>query len=334
MRYHTSPLVMLGMGVRASCHSWARTILVYNASMKSTVTYAKRRCIAGVFVPLAFCPPVRGRVAAPLLQWRTSRCWCVSPLCMSAPCRLRASVSSSPSFAFPDCLNSPSAFSLWCVFLSGCSLTLSCFYARFISFVVAPGYRTPSTWYQFPRIVSGMSAIGSCPLVCGTVGWLAPTGWRLCWGCGWRAMFVVGLSTRTTFALFTRISRPCVCSGPFVTHTCTLKPSCPTTMASHALNSTCRSPCRHSADPVARCPALPTTTAAAPATNVSTAAPTWAAAVGGVTGTLPCLCAPAPPPPLCLDNTVLVRGTHDRPRPREPSDEHGDMPWKRNIRRG
>ena len=35
MKYHTSPLVMLGIGVRASCHSWARTILVYCASMKS-----------------------------------------------------------------------------------------------------------------------------------------------------------------------------------------------------------------------------------------------------------------------------------------------------------
>ena len=120
-------------------------------------------------------------VAAPLLQWRTSRCWRLSPLCMSALCRLRGSVSSSLSFAFPICLNSPSAFSLWCAFLSGCSLTLSCLYARFISSVVAPGYRTPSTWYQFPGSVFGMSAIGSCPLVCGTVGWLAPPA-RACVG--------------------------------------------------------------------------------------------------------------------------------------------------------
>ena len=171
MRYHTSPLVMLGIGVRARCHSRARTILLYCASMKSTVTYAKRRCIASVFGSPGLLPSCPGScVAAPLLQWRTSRCWRLSPLCMSASCRLRASVSSNPSFAFPICLNSPSAFSLWCAFLSGCSLTLSCLYARFISSVVAPGYRTPSTWYQFPGSVSGMSATGSRPLVCGTVG--------------------------------------------------------------------------------------------------------------------------------------------------------------------
>ena len=45
--------------------------------------------------------------------------------------------------------------------------------------------------------------------------------------------------------------------------------------------------------PVARCLALPTTTTAAPATNVNTAASTWGAAAGGVTGALSCLCAPA-----------------------------------------
>ena len=218
--------------------------------MKPTVTFAKRRCIVGVFGSPGLLPSCLGScVAAPLLLWRTSRCWRLSPLCMSVPCCLQASVSSSPSFAFRVCLNSPSAFSLWCAFLSGCGLTLSCLYARFISSVVAPGYRTPSTWYRFPGRVSGMSATGFYPLVCGTVGWLAPASWGLRWGCGLGAMFVVGLSTQTTFALFTRISRPCVCRGPFVTRTCTLKPSCPTTMASHALNSTCRSPCRFTAAP-------------------------------------------------------------------------------------
>ena len=137
MRYHTSPLVMLGIGVRASCHSWARTILVYSASMKCTVAYAKRRCIVSVFGSPSLLPSYPGScVAAPLLQWRTSRCWRLSPLCMSASCCLRASVSSIPSFAFPICLNSRSAFSLWCVFLSGCSLTRSCLYARFISSIV------------------------------------------------------------------------------------------------------------------------------------------------------------------------------------------------------
>ena len=40
VRYHTSPLVMLGIGVRASCHSRAGTILVYCGSMKSTVCKA------------------------------------------------------------------------------------------------------------------------------------------------------------------------------------------------------------------------------------------------------------------------------------------------------
>ena len=253
-----------------------------------------RRCIIRVFGSRGFLPCCPGScVGAPLLQWRTSLCWRLSPLCMSVSCRLLAYVSSGPSFAFPICLSSPSAFSLRCVFLSGCSLTLSYLCSRFISSVVALGYRTPSTRYLFPGSVSGMSASGYCPLVCGTVDWLAPTGWGFCWGWGRGAMFIGGLSTRTIFALFTRISRPCVCCGPFVTRTCTLKPSCPTTMASHVLYSTSRSPCRRTADRVARCLALPTTTTAAPATNVNTAASTWGAAAGGVTGALSCLCAPA-----------------------------------------
>ena len=99
MRYHTSPLVLLGIGVRASCHSRACTILVYYASMKSTVTDAKRQCIVSVFGSTGLLPSCPGScVAAPLLQWRTSRCWRLSPLCMSAWCRLRAYASSSPSF--------------------------------------------------------------------------------------------------------------------------------------------------------------------------------------------------------------------------------------------
>ena len=58
-------------------------------------------------VPLAFCPLVRGRVS------RLPYCSGVPPvvgtppLCQSASSRLRASVSSSPSFAFPICLNGP-----------------------------------------------------------------------------------------------------------------------------------------------------------------------------------------------------------------------------------
>ena len=141
MKYHTSPLVLLGIGV------WgARTILMYCASMKSTVTYAKRCRIVSVFGSPSLLPSCSGPcVAAPLLPWRTSRCWRLSPLRMSASCRLRASVSNSPSLALPICLKSPSAFSLWCAFLSGCTLTLSCLYARLISSVMAPGYRTHST---------------------------------------------------------------------------------------------------------------------------------------------------------------------------------------------
>ena len=161
MRYHTSPLVMLGIGVRASCHSRACTILVYCASMESTVTYAKRRCIVSVLGSPGLLPSCLGScVAAPLLQWRTPRCWRLSPLCMSVLCRLQASVSSSPSFAFPICLNSPSAFSLWCAFLSRCSLTLSCLYARFISSVVAQGTAL---------LAPGTSSLAVC-LVCPRLG--------------------------------------------------------------------------------------------------------------------------------------------------------------------
>ena len=68
-------------------------------------------------VPLAFCPPVRGRVL------QLPHCSGVPPVVGACPLfvcrRLRASLSSSPTFAFPICLNSPSAFSLWCAFLSG-----------------------------------------------------------------------------------------------------------------------------------------------------------------------------------------------------------------------
>ena len=131
--------------------------------MKSRVTYAKHRCIVNVFGSPGLLPSCPGWcVTAPLLHWHSSRCLRLSPLCMSASCRLWASVSSSPSFAFPICLNSPSAFSLWCAFLSRCSLTLTCLYARFISSVVARGYRTPGTRYRFHGSVSDMSAIRSC----------------------------------------------------------------------------------------------------------------------------------------------------------------------------
>ena len=68
MKYHPPPLVMLGIGVWASCHSWACTILMYCASMKSTVTYAKRRCIVSVFGSRGLLPSCsRPCVAAPLL---------------------------------------------------------------------------------------------------------------------------------------------------------------------------------------------------------------------------------------------------------------------------
>ena len=67
MKCHTYPLVMLGIGVWASCQWRARTILVYCASMKSTVTYAKRRCIISVFGSASLLPSYSYCVAAPLL---------------------------------------------------------------------------------------------------------------------------------------------------------------------------------------------------------------------------------------------------------------------------
>ena len=74
MRHHTSPLVMLGFGVQASCHSQARTILLYCASIESTVTYAKRCCIVGVFGSPGLLVSGLGS-CAPLLHWRIWRDW-------------------------------------------------------------------------------------------------------------------------------------------------------------------------------------------------------------------------------------------------------------------
>ena len=87
MKYHTSPLVMLGIGVRARCHSRALTILVYCASMKSTVTYAKRRCIVSVFGSPGLLPSCWGHVS------QLPYCSGVPPVVGACPlfvCRCRA----------------------------------------------------------------------------------------------------------------------------------------------------------------------------------------------------------------------------------------------------
>ena len=86
MKYHTPPLVMLGIGVWASCPSQARTILVYLASMKSTVTYTKHHCIVSVFGSPGLLPSCPGPcVIASLLLKCTSCCWRMSPLFVCGP---------------------------------------------------------------------------------------------------------------------------------------------------------------------------------------------------------------------------------------------------------
>ena len=78
MKYHASPLVMLGIGV------WALYLCIV-----LPFTYAKCRYIVTVFGSPGLLPSCLGPcVAAPLLPWRTSRCWRLVPLCMSASCRL------------------------------------------------------------------------------------------------------------------------------------------------------------------------------------------------------------------------------------------------------
>ena len=98
MKYHTHTLVMLGIGVWASCHSRAR-VLCFDEAHGHVCKGSLHR--QSVWLPCPF----------DLLFGASCRCSPVAPayllllpLCMSALCRLLASVSNSPALAFPTCL--------------------------------------------------------------------------------------------------------------------------------------------------------------------------------------------------------------------------------------
>ena len=147
--------------------------------MKSTVAYAKRRYMVSVFGSPGLLPSCSGPcVSAPLLLWRTSRCWRLYLFVRRHGTVLGLCVLRSV-LGLPYLFDKSLGLLLVLCALVWVHLRLNCVYARLIFSVVAPGYRTPRTRYRFPGSVSGMSATGSFPLLCGTVGCLVPTGWGL-----------------------------------------------------------------------------------------------------------------------------------------------------------